>query len=680
MSIIKLKTKNRTQMFLWVVFFILLLCPINYSLSGDNQNEFLAKVDTQNVKILQDRGYTVEKLALRSSPDLYTIKRGPVGLFATLVEPLYIKDKREKKQYKITTNDASYGSQWNIPKIKADEAWGAGAVGSDTVTVAVLDTGLNIGMDASHPIHEEFIGRIWQNTGETNCGDGVDNNAPVNGFADDCYGWNFVENKTDPSPVDGGSTDNDYRHGTLVSGVIAATANNTVGITGVDQHVKIMPIRAMDNYGNGYTDDIALGIQYATDNGAKVINMSLGYEHSLGSDPTLEAAINDAYARGVVIVAAAGNDDQGVNWPAASPNVIAVGATDQSDNKAGFSSHGSELDVMAPGVSIPTTSISWTGTAYTTDSYASASGTSLSSPHLAGHATLLFAQFPTATNKEIMDMVVASADKIPQIADGNFSEQYGFGRANVRNSLNFNNQKNPNGTLIKSPDSPNVYVVEGGQKQWIGDPQFFRTRYHWELLLTISRGRIERYPTVSDLHFPDGTLIKGTSHQVYILEGGKKRWINDPAVFVSLGYNWDNIVYTSDAEINYYDTAANLSTTTNHPNGTLIKSPDSPNVYLLETGTKRYIGNPNVLTSRFFWRNLVNISTAEMSGYPSGSDMHYPDGTLLKGSSRQVYVVENGEKRWITSPEIFRYLNYDWNDVIYENDAEVNYYTSGTSL
>lgn len=674
--------KLNKNKFFWItaVFFVVLsfFLSLGKTTAFADEQHFLGNIEAGKVSSLEKKGYELENVGLKSSPDLYLVKRKKISILDYVLEPLRIKDKRERKSYKVSTNDFYFASQWNIPKVRADAAWSEGATGSASTVVAVLDTGMcNPASGGTCPIHEDLAGRNWQNTGETNCSDDIDNDG--NTYVDDCYGWDFVNSDKNPAPDNGGSADGDYAHGTLVAGVIAASANNGMGIAGIDWNAKIMPVRVMNNNGEGWTDDIARGIEYAADNGAKVINMSFGYANSLGPDFTLENAVNYAYnTKGRVLVAASGNDNSGVNYPAAFENVLAVGATDSNDNRAYFSSYGNQLDIVAPGVYIPTTTTTWSGGAYTTTQYSAATGTSLSTPQISGQLSLLAARFPSSTNKELIDYAVSSAEKL-SIEDQNYSTQLGFGRQDIRRSLNFETSFNPDGTLIKSPDSPNVYALEGGQKRWIGDPQYFRIRYNWSRLLVSSEGRIDRYASNSDFHFPDGTIVKGADPQVYVLDSGQKRWITDPSIFSGLGYDWANLVITTNAEIAYYPSGSNM-TLGSHPNGTLIKTADNPSVYILESGMKRRIGSPNVFNAQFFWRNVVTISSSEMSGYPTGSDMHFPNGTLIKGSAPEVYILDGGQKRWVGSPETFRFLNLKMSDLIVENDAELEYYPTGPGL
>jgi len=177
------------------------------------------------------------------------------------------------------------GNLWGNDLVNAPEVWARGYTGQNVV-VAVLDTGVDSN-------HSDLAGNIWTNAGEI-AGDGIDNDR--NGFVDDIRGWDFAYNDNGPRDVDG--------HGTHVAGTIAGL-NDGVGITGVAYNAKIMPVKVLSNRGSGSSSDMAAGIRYATDNGADVINLSLGGPYP---SSTLRNALQYAQDRGVVVVMASGNE------------------------------------------------------------------------------------------------------------------------------------------------------------------------------------------------------------------------------------------------------------------------------------------------------------------------------------------------------------------------------------
>ena len=282
----------------------------------------------------------------------------------------------------ITPNDSYWNSQWGMTKIEAPAAWDV-TTGSDSVTIAIVDTGV----DLSHP---DLSGKLVS-------------------------GYDFVNNDSDPQ--------DDYGHGTHVAGIAAARTNNGTGVAGLSWGTKIMPVKVLDDYGTGGYEDVANGIIYAANNGADIINLSLG---GTVYSWTLKDAAEYAHDLGCVIVAAAGNDNSSVSYPARYPEVFAVAATDSDDQKASFSNYGPEVDVAAPGVSIRST-YWWGGSTYEW-----LSGTSQASPHVAGLAALIWSVNPGLNNTQVESIIKQTADDLGAAGRDKY---YGFGRINARRAL-----------------------------------------------------------------------------------------------------------------------------------------------------------------------------------------------------------------------------------------------------
>ena len=306
-------------------------------------------------------GVTVLKVPGGAVPQVVAdLRRSPAVEFA---EPNYLVHTAV-----ITPSDPGWANQYGPVRIQAPQAWDI-TIGSSSVTIAVIDSGV----DLDHP---DLASKIWTNPGETGGGkqtNGVDDDG--DGYVDDWRGWDFVNGDNNPQ--------DDYGHGTHVSGIAAAASDNGIGIAGIAWGAQIMPLKILDNTGNGSDSDVASAMVWATDHGAQIINLSLG-----GDAPAsvMEAAVNYAYGRGVTVVAAAGNSGRsGVLYPAAYRDVIAVAATDINNNHAGFSTYGPEVDLAAPGVGVYSTYWSPGGSS----TYFSLSGTSMATPHVAGVAALL---------------------------------------------------------------------------------------------------------------------------------------------------------------------------------------------------------------------------------------------------------------------------------------------------
>jgi subtilisin family serine protease len=280
-------------------------------------------------------------------------------------------------------------NNWGADAINAPEVWAQNITGNGIV-VAVVDTGV----DYYHP---DLDSNIWQNPGEI-AGNGIDDDR--NGFIDDIRGWDFVYNDNNPIDLDL------YGHGTHIAGSIAAERND-FGITGVAYNAKIMPVRVLDTFGEGELNDVAAGIRYAADNGANVINLSIGNEFYPSN--LVNAAIEYANNKGSVVVIAAGNSGSSQpDYPArnADRSGIAVGSIDINGRMADTSNRAGStpLDyVVAPGVDIYST------TPY--NNYETETGTSMAAPHVAGVAALVLSTNPTLTPAQVEYILTTTANR-----------------------------------------------------------------------------------------------------------------------------------------------------------------------------------------------------------------------------------------------------------------------------
>jgi subtilisin family serine protease len=205
--------------------------------------------------------------------------------------------------------------------------------------------------------------------------------------------------------------------------------NNREGVAGMTWYNKILPIKVLDETGAGSTYSVAQGIIWATDNGAKVINMSLG---NYAEAKFLHDAIKYAYDRDVVLIAASGNDNtEQPGFPAAYPEVFAVAATDSAKQKASFSNYGDYIDVAAPGVNIAST--------YPHNQYAALSGTSMASPHVTALAALIRSVNPLLKNTEVMDIMRKSASDLGTAGKDKY---FGYGQIDVTKALEMADQGN----------------------------------------------------------------------------------------------------------------------------------------------------------------------------------------------------------------------------------------------
>ncbi len=333
-------------------------------------NEYIVKTRDGDIKLVKTRK-SIESL----------IADGDVEA----VEPNRIVTAMgQKTVYSIIDQDVSV-MQYGDEMVRAGEAKELLPAETATVRVAVIDTGI----DATHP---DLVGKVIKGTTI------MDANSSGNKYADD--------------------GNDDHGHGTHVAGIIAAAWDNGIGIDGVtgELDIELMPVKVLDDSGRGTTYDIIEGIRYAADNGASILNLSLG---SAASSSLEAEAVRYAQNKGCLVVAAAGNDsiDVAQNWPASYDGVISVGSVDAQGERSYFSNYGSTLDVAAPGTDIISTipkkvalqESAYGNTVYGNDIdgyYISWSGTSMATPHVAGVAAVYKAANPGVTGADIGELLI----------------------------------------------------------------------------------------------------------------------------------------------------------------------------------------------------------------------------------------------------------------------------------
>lgn len=365
-------------------------------------------------------------------------------------ERVPIRKTQQIYQYNHTPNDPDFGSQWHIDQINGKEAMAKfsdcmkgnnNVYDISNVVIAIVD-------DAIFTDHEDLEDAIWTNPNETNNGQDDDRNQHI----DDINGWDIGDNDNNVNPPTSGLCDvqnGHFEHGTHVAGIAAAITDNSDGIaslTGGHEYTPTWPAGAPIIEGTGVTilpvkcgrDNNSPqcgtaifggyhGIEYAVHKGANVINCSWGgnvYNY------TEELIVNRAYSQGVVIVAAVGNDgknlDNSPTYPAAYTNVIAVGATDQSDVKATFSNYGGIVDVMAPGVDI------YSSLPTALNGYGTLSGTSMAAPIVSSMAAMILALDPSMSPDDVRNVLKLSADNIYSVGGNSaYTDKLGAGRVNA---------------------------------------------------------------------------------------------------------------------------------------------------------------------------------------------------------------------------------------------------------
>lgn len=331
-------------------------------------------------------------------------------------------------------NDAVYNRQWGLNNtgsfslsaaragadIKMEDAW-AVTRGDSSVTVVIIDSGCKLD-------HPEFSGRIWRNRQET-AGNNIDDDQ--NGYVDDVNGWNFVTNTNNPT--------DDQGHGTNVAGIVGATGNNGIGYAGVNWACKLMVCKGLNAQNSGLYSWWISAMYYAVNNGARVLNMSLG---GLSPSQAMQDAVNYATQRGVVVVVCMMNENNNTTYyPAGLNGVVAVGATNPNDARTSpffwsttsGSNYGSHISVVAPGNYIYGLSHQ-SNTNYNTYW----GGTSQATPHVAGLVSLLLTVKPQLTPAQVKTLLQTTADdRVGNPAEDapGWDPYYGHGRVHAARAL-----------------------------------------------------------------------------------------------------------------------------------------------------------------------------------------------------------------------------------------------------
>ncbi|MEA2067132.1 MAG: S8 family serine peptidase [Thermotogota bacterium] len=334
----------------------------------------------------------------------------------------------------IYPNDYYYDYQWHYETINLPAAWSQ-TTGSINVVVAVLDTGVRF----EHP---DLNGVFW------------------------ATGYDFVDNDTNPTDPGTTSEPNVLSHGTHVAGTIAALSNNSAGVAGVNWggtgSTKILPIRVMGPDG-GSSFNVAQGIIYAIEHGAKVINMSIG---STGPSLAVEDACTYGYENDVVLVVAAGNDNSGLRYPAKYSETYAVGAVRYDWQRAYYSNYGPELDFVAPGGEMeyagdPDGVLSTSWSINSDNDYFYMYGTSMAAPHVSGVVALMISNGLTG----VEDIRSILQDTARDLGDSGFDNYYGYGLIDAYSAVTYSDGWEPlmvyNTDTMGNVDSVSVVNTDG---------------------------------------------------------------------------------------------------------------------------------------------------------------------------------------------------------------------------
>ena len=558
-----------------------------------------------------------------------------------LADNLYLVDKNDIKQscvvvatpdqrIYLASNDTEYARQWSLRNTGQSILGQSGISGIDidfanaypkissvskgNTKVAVIDTGVNV--------IPEISGQVGA-------------------------GYNAIN--------DSNNYNDDNGHGTFVSSIIASRVNNNSGIAGVNDRVNIIPIKVLDSEGRGFLSDLIKGIQYAIDQNANIINLSLATD---SFDPVLNHIIETAYQRGIIVIASAGNSGNNITSTSISPLnndgnrnwVIGVGAINNRGNRSDYSNYGLGIDVIAPGDDI---------IGYNNNNILEyRSGTSISAAIVTGVLSAWRDYYGSLNTDEAHNLINITSKSGKLISMDN---------AIVRRSY-------PNGSLIRTSNS-GVYVIKQGIKSPIIDPSIFLSYYYkWQDIVIISDASFNSIPTGNALPLREGSLIADRD-KVYVIEQGMKRPIASPEIFLGIGYKWGNISTPSDSVLNLHPTGSVVGDINQIPNGSVVFA-EGTGAYLIENGKKRPFSTPYTYLTRYSWNDLMKIQRGLLDSFPISTEVYPQEGSIIRDEGA-VYWVENNIKRPFASPQAFIGLGLSWGRVIYPPISVLNSLAQG---
>lgn len=537
----------------------------------------------------------------------------------------------EQKIY-LASNDTQYNMQWSLKNTGQNILGQAG--------IANIDIGFDIG-------YPKIQNNVKGKTKIALIDTGVTTIPETSGQI--LPGYNVITNNSNATDDNG--------HGTFISSLIVSTVNNNQGIAGINDKASILPIKVLDADGGGYLSDLIKGIQYAIDQNVSIINLSLA---SSSYTSVINSIIEQAYQRGIIIVAAAGNNSLNITNPAVSPLnndgsknwVIGVGTIDNRGVKPSYSNDGLGVDVLAPGEDI---------LGYNKNNALEyRSGTSISTAIVTGIISAWRDYYGTLSPEDAINLIRSTSE----------NRIISMDKAMTR-------QNYPNGALIRTNNS-GVFIVKQGIKRPIIDPIVFLSYYYrWDDISIISQSDFNLIPTGDALPLREGVLI-ADKDKVYVIEQGMKRPIASPQVFLGLGYQWGNIQFPSQAVLNNHPTGSLVSDITKPPNGSVIYAEGS-GAYLIDNGTRRPFNSPYTYLSRYRWNDLMRLPQSVLNTFPVSTDVFPQEGSVIRDEGA-VYWVENDTKRPFASPQAFLGLGLSWARVVQPPDIVLNSLRRGAMI
>lgn len=545
----------------------------------------------------------------------------------------------------MLSNDEFSYSQEYLKKIEIQEAWKVR--GTNQIIVAIISDGLDLNQ-------ADLKNKIWQNPKEL-ANNKLDDDK--NGYIDDVFGWDFINNTAKVIALN--------KYGTMAAGIITANRNNSLGISGITDSVKIMPITVCDSQLNCPLGTLEKGIYYAVNNQADIIYINLGAKGTIDYSSYLNLAIQYAYDHGSIVVVPAGNEEipegRGQNLNSTKRSlacnnndkqiILSVASLLDNDQKASWSNYGSNcVNISAPGINIAGTVPPEFKTLG--DSYYLGNGTSFSAAIVAGVASEVKAKYPKLKNWEIIDRLIYTAANI-DTANPSIPGQIG-GRVNAYQAL------------VKPALEPKLISIDPKMVNLGGKTKIKVKNFNSNAELKIVGGNFDlkianNYLKMEDANNIELTIPANLANGTYSL----KIIYNNKEV--SVLNNALQILWTGTES---QKTPANLSeygVTLEKLNGSLVKAPDSSTVYLINENKRYSFPNQKIYQSWYGddFSQVKEITFEELANYRLTGNITYKPGSLIKiPTVPKVYLVtDNGNLRWVQTEEKLNELGFSLNQV-----------------
>ncbi len=240
----------------------------------------------------------------------------------------------------------------------------------------------------------------------------------------------------------------------------------------------------------------------------------------------------------------------------------------------------------------------------------------------------------------------------------------------------------PDGSLLQQEDEPGVWLIQNGKRRPFWSKTALTSRYDENKIINVSRNDLQRYEIGYPIKYPNYSLLKSSDNKIYLIVNNEKKQIESDEVFKSIGYNPSEIIKVTDEELSYYEEGRMITMNSLYPQGALLQDNKTGGVYYVEDGIKYPILAKEIMVANYKNYKLTPVSSDELNKYVTAANgIKFFDGTLIKtADDSRVYVISNGQRRWLANEQTFNQLGYKWSDVITVSEKVANLHPLGEPL